>query len=405
MKPGRASPDKVDLFLFILALVGLLLGAAVPMGLASAALGDFLGGQQTERSITLWGAVAFGSLGLPGVPSLYWSGRAILGEPAPAEGRPANAWSLLLLAFPFGVLVGYAAFELKTLPAILALPFQVLALGLPVLLAVLLVRHRGPAVSPRRAWGQFLSGSWLVPPFAFFLEALSLIPTLLLIGIGVSLSPQAEVLLEQLTQRPPPWNPEEFLELLGDVIFQPWFLVIILTYMAGVVPLIEEALKSIAVWPLLGRRLSSAEAFQGGVLGGAGYALFESLFSGQTGDFWTVTILGRAGASIMHAFTAGIVSWGLVEAVNQRRWKILGAAYLSSVAMHGLWNATALAFGLGTVSTEMSQAWLEPGLNEAVTLLSPLVLVALMLIALTGLIVFTARLAPRADEESANRAE
>jgi hypothetical protein len=99
------------------------------------------------------------------------------------------------------------------------------------------------------------------------------------------------------------------------------------------------------VWRFLRRGLPSGQAFLMGALAGAGYGLFEALFLSQPGPEWTSTAVGRIGASFMHAATAGLTSWGLMEWARDRRWGRALGAYAAAVLAHASWNAAALSTG------------------------------------------------------------
>ena len=47
----------------------------------------------------------------------------------------------------------------------------------------------------------------------------------------------------------------------------------------------------------------------------------------------------------MHAATAGLTSWGLMEWARERRWGRALGAYAAAVLAHAAWNAAALTTG------------------------------------------------------------
>ncbi len=150
-------------------------------------------------------------------------------------------------------------------------------------------------------------------------------------------------------------------------------------------PLIEEAVKSLSVLPIAGR-LTPSQAFLGGAVGGAGYALFEALFLTQPDPSWLTTMIGRGGASLMHAFTAAITCWGISQVIaGRRRWGRLALAYLVSVGMHATWNAAAIGLGIVQVNMEIGSLELPGGWETLVVRGAPILLSALSLTALVGL--------------------
>jgi hypothetical protein len=106
--------------------------------------------------------------------------------------------------------------------------------------------------------------------------------------------------------------------------------------------LIEEAFKPIGVWLLAGRSLTPAQGLAAGVLSGAGYALFESLFLGSSGSDWIAVVVARIGTSVIHIFTAALTGWALASAWGQGRYGRLAGAYLVAVLTHAAWNGVAL---------------------------------------------------------------
>ena len=103
------------------------------------------------------------------------------------------------------------------------------------------------------------------------------------------------------------------------------------------------------------------------MLAGAGYGLFEALFLSQPGAEWSITAVGRIGAAFMHAATAGITSWGLMEWARERRWTRALTAYAVAVLGHAIWNMAALAAGYEALLRESGPAG---GQAEALSFLS-----------------------------------
>jgi hypothetical protein len=340
--------DVWDGLLLLLALGGTGLSLVVSLGLAALAAFTALQGGGVEAFFPIWAAAAFGALGLLGLPPIYWAVRGLLGKPPSARGRPRPVWVLGAALFPVSLLLGYLAFETEALPQGFGLLAHLLAAGAPVLIAASLGLQLGPLISIRRGWGHFLAGLWAVPPVALVLELLGLIPIVLLLILGLSLSAEGRAVLDLLSASPVV-NDADLREVVGTFVAQPWLLLLLAAYLSLLVPMLEEALKTMAVWPLLGRDLTPAEALLGGLLGGAGYALFESLFLPQPGGDWTATMLARGGTPLIHGLCTAMTCWGLAQAIGQGRWGRLLGAYATAVALHGSWNLGAVALGLSAV--------------------------------------------------------
>ena len=133
--------------------------------------------------------------------------------------------------------------------------------------------------------------------------------------------------------------------LLAEWLQRPAVIAGVFAFTAGIVPCIEEIVKTAGVWRFLRRGLPSGQAFLLGALAGSGYGLFEALFLSQPGADWTSTAVGRIGASFMHAATAGLTSWGLMEWARDRRWGRALGSYATAVLAHASWNAAALSTG------------------------------------------------------------
>jgi hypothetical protein len=178
-------------------------------------------------------------------------------------------------------------------------------------------------------------------------------------------------------------DPQAATEAALGVLQSPVALVAIYGYVALAIPMMEELVKTMAVWPFLRRGLSPAQAFLGGALGGAGYALFEALFLTQPGEVWLVTTIARSGATLLHVFTAALGSWGLMEGVRRRRYGVMAGAFAAAVLMHGLWIMAAVTIGVSSAPVDTA---IPPALSGVVSVV-PALLAMLTIISATGLLV------------------
>jgi len=299
---------------------------------------------QTQEALDpgFLGALAFTLIALCGLPAIYSGARVVLGKEDQRLSPPTPFGYLPLFLFPIAFILGYLAFAKGILTIFLAPLAQLFAAVAGVAFTIQVARQNGAMLTQRRFWAQFVTGLWVVPLVALVMEILILIPTILLFGLGALTSESGRQLLEIFTDSGPP---STFIleKNIGLITLEPWFVIITLGYFAVLVPIIEEALKTMVVWPWLFRRSSSAQALMGGIIGGSGYALFEAIFLSQQGASWLPIMVGRAGATMMHAFTAGLASWGLAEGFVQKRWKRMIMSYLIAVTFHGLWNFSAVA--------------------------------------------------------------
>jgi len=299
---------RVDLALFVIGLAGSALSLSGGVGTLAITLLSLLEGDPEAATLGAWASGAMLAMAACGIPAIVLGLRGLLGRtPAPA-GRPAPAWFAISLLFPVALLAGTWVLARPNL-TLLAIPVHVATAVLPVVLAVLLVRVPGAQSSSRRSWAQFLIGLWAMPPLAMIFEVVALIPVIAVTVAGLSTSPEALSLLEPLLRQSAA-SVTSVEDNAIRLLLNPWVLTGIFGFVSGLVPLIEEAVKSLSVVPLA-RRLSPAAAFAGGAVGGAGYALFEALFLTQPDPSWLTTMVGRGGATLMHAFTAALTCWGV----------------------------------------------------------------------------------------------
>ncbi len=384
MNGPRRNPQSGDILLLLFALTGTVLSAIFALFLLILQLWGEADPQSAQSITGLLGAYSFGLMALLGLPAVFVSAWTILWPPGPRPRRPSRISPAIILLYPLAIYLGYLSFYRQVAPALLSPVAQTVAAGVPVLFAIHLVRRFGPPLSPRRLWSQFLAGLWVVPPTALVLEAMLLIPTLLVVIGGMTLSEEGRILLESLRSQTA-LSMESVMDQMAQLVFQPWFVVVLLLFVSVGVPLIEEALKTLPAWPLLFRKASPAEFYLGGVLGGAGYALFEALFLTAPGEDWLVTIIARGGATMMHAFASGLAAWGLGQGSIKGRWKRTLGCYALAVAIHGLWNATAVGIGLVQFADLSGNSSAMARLMKALQPIFPGVLVAFSITALITL--------------------
>jgi hypothetical protein len=394
-KVGTRNPVNVILFIassggFLLTIV--LSGIIVFVYLFSDPAGMSNG---VDYSLTTAASIAF--IGMVALPTSVLSLRELLGH-SPLPPRSASSlWLISLALLPLTLILGHWAFELGYYPNLLGPPAHILTALMPALVVITIVRRHGPFHSPRRVWGQFLTGLWAIPFTSLLLEIVFLIPTVIAIVVALLNSEVGHKVIRNM-MNPDQWLEPQAYESLLQILNQPMVILIILCYIVILVPLIEEAAKTLAIWPLLRRRLSPASAFIGGAIGGAAYGLFEALFLTQPGPTWTTTMIARIGATTMHSFTAGLASWGLNQAVTKRNWRTFGRAYLSAVLMHALWNGVALGISFGGIAAENQSIDLAPSTLGIINVSGVVLLTILSGVALIGLIRTPRRLARDHDQ-------
>lgn len=402
MKDATHQADGWDYALLIGGILGVFLGLTGALALAVVALTGWLRGNPEAALTGEWSVSATLIMALSCLPAIYYGGRSVLGRVVRTRGKPKRAWLYLTLLFPVSIGAGYLAYERGILTGLLGPVSHLFAAGLPVMAAVVIIRRLGPELPERRVWGQFLAGLWVTPACALTLELIALVPLAAALVIGIRSSIDFKTLSE-LMVGPDPLNTPEYTSLVRGLILQPWVIILVLSYVALIVPIIEETLKSVAVWPFLRMGLSPAEAFSSGTLAGGGYALFEALFLTQPGAGWVETMLARVGATFVHVLTAGLSSWGLVQGFRYRAWAKGILAALLAIIIHGLWNAGAVGIGVSVVADEAGIAELGSQLWQTIGAAGVVLLTVIGAVALVAPVMIAGRLT-KAESEAVSEA-
>ena len=329
--PASAPFTPWAVFAFITGLAGA--GFGIVVGLLFA----ILTATQKRGEGPLFASL-FISVGALGAPLAWHAWRRMKGQ-ASSAWRSNWRWIAAAATVIAGMLAcGQLFASLNWIPALaaaLAQPIILVAAAASVL-ALALGNWRG--LSRLRVWGHLLSGAWLAIILAFLVEIV------LIGGVGlVAAIVWAVIAPDQLMQT------LEFLQSLDSVAspdlsrlasyaLNPWVIGLAFLGAAVVIPLLEELIKPIGLILLINRKPAPMAAFLGGVLGGLGFAITESLSNLITlGDPWFLLVVARLGTLTMHAFTSGLAGWGLGELAGRKPLRAL-AAYAGAVAVHGLWN-------------------------------------------------------------------
>jgi hypothetical protein len=346
-------------------------------------------------SMFLLSTLLFGS-GVLLLPSIYYGLSRAFGRPMidtiPWLRRTYPV--LWIFAFPIILAIGYGVAQLPVLSWIVLPPLHLLAVGIPVGWMLFLAVRDLPLGSSQRLWGVFDSGLILAPALITILEMLAAVAFMLPVAIYIANQPdllnKIMSLAETIQEAPP--SPDTLLQEFGPYLVRPGVLFGVLVFGAVIVPLIEELIKPIGVWLLARRRLRPAAGFAAGAISGAGYAFFESLALTSGGQEWAALMLARVGTASVHILTTAITGWALVQAWRHRRYVLLGLAYLTSVAIHGLWNGLTIYSAFAALA-EMQNLPFELPTATGLAIAAPASLVALGMAALGLLIFFNRKLA------------
>jgi hypothetical protein len=397
MNSSKKPASALDIAFLIYTILGTLLSMMFGSILWILSLFNYFYGEEMGADAGIIGALAMTLLALCGIPATYSSAKVALGKEDQPLSPPGPFGYLIIFLFPIAFIIGYLAYAREFMSLILGPLAQIFAAVAAVAFTIQIARQKGAILTQRRFWGHFVTGLWLVPIFALVMEILILIPTALAFGLGALTSENGRKLLEILSDPVTP-SVTTLQQSLNNILLEPWFILTILAYFSFLVPIIEETLKTMIIWPLLFRKITSAQALMGGIIGGAGYALFEAIFLAQDGSSWLPTMLGRSGATMMHAFTTGIACWGLAEGFIQKRWGRALISYIIAITFHGIWNASAIIVALS--DTAVAQDGTIPSILRIFHNGGPYYIIVLSMIALFGIPWITRKLSSQSDDST-----
>jgi RsiW-degrading membrane proteinase PrsW (M82 family) len=253
---------------------------------------------------------------------------------------------------------------------------------------------------------QLFNGSIVAMAAAFVIEVFFLVTLIVLLMVVMAFTPDGMAALNEVVANieDPLWleNPENILSLLS---FPPISITLIIVFIV-IAPLAEEFLKPLGVALMSYRRPSRAQAFVWGIAGGAGFALTENIFNSLWGlDTWSVVMLVRVGATLMHCLAGGIVALGIHQMLVQRRPLRFFGAYGLSVIIHATWNIMAVSIvGISMfVVGQGDNTALAAVAGIAILFLGGFLLLLLVAIAV-GVVMLTYRLRPQATPVDAEAA-
>lgn len=368
----------------VLALVGSLCIAA--LGLMGGGLGIVVGllSPPAERLMVVLFSASFLALatGL-GLAMAWQSWQAIQGRGS-GPFRLGRLW-LWVLVYVLSLVSGQLVLSLDLLPALFFPAFHIAASAIPLLILAGLAAR---ALSERARWRDMVlasgSGAFLSTALAFTLEIAAVVGLLVAVVVVLAMQPGGAEALETLAGRlqDPTWLQDPAGQ--AGIPLSPWLVAGVLVVFAGVIPIIEEGVKTVGVGLLSYRRPGMAQAFLWGIAAGAGFALTENLFNTASGlALWAPAALARVGASLLHCFTGGLMGLAWYFLVAERRWGRVLVLYALSVAVHAAWNG--LAAGMVLLSLDSTGAVLSPS-SRALSSLGTLVLLGLMLLLGLGVI-------------------
>lgn len=284
-------------------------------------------------------------------------------------------------------------------------PLTILAIGIPLWLVLQLGWHKLYLGSPQRQWG-LLSVSLVITPWIILLAEIILIIILGSILITWFTSqPNLVEEINRLTQRltDAQMDPEIVVQIVRPYFQQPIVIISLLVVSAGLIPMLEEFLKPLGMWVLAFNKLTPQEGFTAGLICGSAFAMFESLgmMASYSGEGWATLVIGRMGTGILHSLSTALTGWGLAVAWSEKKYLGLGAIYLVSVFLHGLWNTFSLLLAfepfLGTSSINNSPLTTLPSISPLILL--TLTIFLIIMLAGSNRLLRRSQVAPLSDDK------
>lgn len=346
--------------------------------------------ESTPIGLLFWTSILGGLLLIPLVLlSIY----QLSGKPAPgwlSLQKPALSKALrwVILAWPVVVVVGWLVARQENAAMIFLGPINLLVAGIPILWIFQAVQRGLPGGSHLRKWRIFGFSIAILPIIVILVELLALLVLgvmgIIWLGLRIFADPLIEQQIIHLTDQIT-LHSNDIDALIGVVrpyLLQPSVIFWVLAIFGGIIPIIEEVIKPLAVWALAGRRITPQEGFVGGLLCGAGFALMENVFYFTNvilAEDWLFMAIGRAGTGVLHMLASGLLGWGLAKAWRTGSWGFLSVTTLAAFILHGSWNILAFVSGLAPILILDA----EPTLGHM--LLSHLPVILLMALSIAGL--------------------
>lgn len=345
--------------------------------------GSLNSGQVKLMFSTLW---ITGLIALLLTPAALLSFLRLIGKSVPnwRIPRPFRAASLGLILWLLALLAGFFISTRQVqLGWLLLPPLELLVIGLPLWWWIEFgVRGLKPA-SALRNWSLFGTAANVTPLAAFGLQMALFGGLFVGLVIWITSQPDLASQMTRMAQRiaNSQMDSEIVLRILRPLLLKPAVILAGGSLVAGLIPLIEEMVKSLPVWGFARKGFTPSEGLAAGLICGSAFGLIESLLSmaSITSAEWGVLVLGRLGTGLLHTVTTGLIGWALAEAWQSRRYIQLGLAYLLMVVLHGLWNAFAVFITLPQLVGGAAQDGLESILVR-MGIIAPVVLGLLMLV-------------------------
>lgn len=328
----------------MLALVGFL----VLFGLS--AMPGMNTGEPLSILILAGGTFVLGILLLPGC---YFNFRRFFHKSDKCLHLPALDDRILIPALITTWLLSLILGQISTgsqMVSVFVLPvINIFAIGLPILFYIRISLRGLEFPSARRGWSIFGASLVISPALAFIFEALAVGVIILLFMVYASFIPGLQDVLKSLINsfQSSSRGEDETMRRTANLLFAPGVAFTALGAFSLAVPLIEETIKTILIWPFLSRIRRPVDGFVLGILCGSAFALTENIGFASAGSAdWAVSAAVRATSALPHIFNSGMFGWALVCAWKERRFRQLATTFLTIILVHGTWNAISLGLAM-----------------------------------------------------------
>ena len=404
MSASTGQRDQLSVFLLISSILALTLAIAGSIGMALLGLITWFIDKSPAAGMTFIIAAAFMVMGVCAVPGIYHGYQGLQGRFPDRKEKPLRGWVYISLLFPLALGFGYLAFNRDVLAWLLGPLAHISAATIPVVFALAILFRKGSPISAKRVWGQFLAGLWASPMVAFVVEILAALVLLVIVFATLFQDIITQGLVEDFTHLEQ-WADPSLVTQIQELTNQPLILFLIMAFLIVFVPMVEEAIKTIGIWPVTRRGFTQSQAFIGGAIAGAGYGLFEAFFLGQPGVSWVPVMIARAGATMMHMITTAITGLGIARSRESGRWSHALRYYFGAVFLHSLWNISALGVGVIMLFQEdFTLLDIQPDLSF-ISGAAGVVLIVLSLAAFFGLWLIPGKLLANEEDVSAQTSQ
>lgn len=285
------------------------------------------------------------------IPGLVSAVMALMGKQMPTI-KPSTKQlflGVMILLWVFSIILVMLTIRFQGLNLVTSL-FIVPLVLVPILLFFSLGARNLSIGNQHRAWGAIAFNFAITMPLVLMVELIIFVFIFIFASLWLMGEPELLTQIMQYSDQLSSGTIEmlEAEKLLTDLISQPVVLNGSILVIAVLVPIIEELLKPMAIWFLAGKSLTPAQGFVGGLIGGACFAMLESLGAvGIPADSeWLILLFGRTGTGLLHITLSGLVGWGIASAFYNQNWGRAIFTYLLAVTIHGLWNFFALLSGI-----------------------------------------------------------